>query len=101
PIIVPSQDMVLGLYYTTIEREGMKGAGMEFADISEVELALAAGEVHLHAPITARIIHIDENGEEVWERHQTTPGRLRLGNLLPRNHKAPFSLVNRLLRKKD
>ena len=49
PIIVPSQDMVLGLYYTTIEREGMPGEGMTFADITEVEQALAAGVVHLHA----------------------------------------------------
>ena len=54
PIIVPSQDMILGLYYTTIERTGMKGEGMFFSDIEEVEHALAAGEVHLHAKITAR-----------------------------------------------
>jgi DNA-directed RNA polymerase subunit beta' len=101
PIIVPSQDMVLGLYYTTIERDGMPGQGMSFADIDEVELALSQGIVHLHAKITARIKQIDEEGQEVWTRVQTTPGRLRLGNLLPLNAKAPFSLVNRLLRKKE
>ena len=101
PIIVPSQDMVLGLYYTTMEREGMKGEGMSFANIDEVEHALAAGEVHLHARITARLPQIDENGNEVIKRFQTTPGRIRLGALLPRNAKAPFELVNRLLRKKD
>jgi len=101
PIIVPSQDMVLGLYYTTMERKGMKGEGMIFADVTEVEHALAAGEVHLHASITARIKQIDEEGNEVWKRYKTTPGRLRLGNLLPLNAKAPFELVNRLLRKKD
>ena len=101
PIIVPSQDMVLGLYYTTIERSGMPGEGMAFADITEVEQALTAGVVHLHAKITARIKQIDEEGNEVWQRVQTTPGRLRLGNLLPLNAKAPFSLVNRLLRKKE
>ncbi len=101
PIIVPSQDMVLGLYYTTMERKGMKGEGMIFADVTEVEHALAAGEVHLHASITARIRQIDEEGNEVWKRYKTTPGRLRLGNLLPLNAKAPFDLVNRLLRKKD
>ncbi|NAZ37377.1 DNA-directed RNA polymerase subunit beta' [Rubellimicrobium sp. CFH 75288] len=101
PIIVPSQDMVLGLYYTTIEREGMPGEGMAFADIDEVEQALSAGIVHLHARITARIKQIDEQGQEVWKRYQTTPGRLRLGNILPLNAKAPFDLVNRLLRKKD
>jgi len=101
PIIVPSQDMVLGLYYVTMERKGMVGEGKIFADIDEVEHALAAGEVHLHAKITARITQIDEEGNEVLKRYETTPGRLRLGNLLPKNAKAPFDLVNRLLRKKD
>ncbi|MFB2596009.1 DNA-directed RNA polymerase subunit beta' [Paracoccus sp. p4-l81] len=101
PIIVPSQDMVLGLYYTTMERKGMKGEGMAFASVDEVEHALAAGEVHLHAKITARIKQIDNEGNEVMQRVETTPGRLRLGALLPLNAKAPFELVNRLLRKKD
>ncbi|MFM2391082.1 MAG: DNA-directed polymerase subunit beta, partial [Pseudomonadota bacterium] len=101
PIIVPSQDMVLGLYYTTMERKGMTGEGMAFRDVEEVEHALAAGAVHLHAKIKARIKQIDEEGNEVWRRFDTTPGRLRLGNLLPLNAKAPFDLVNRLLRKKD
>ncbi|ARO15560.1 DNA-directed RNA polymerase subunit beta' [Ketogulonicigenium robustum] len=101
PIIVPSQDMVLGLYYTTIMREGMLGEGMSFTSVDEVELALAAGQVHLHAKITARIPQIDAEGNEVITRFETTPGRLRLGSLLPKNNKAPFELVNRLLRKKD
>ena len=101
PIIVPSQDMILGLYYTTIEREGMKGEGMVFGNIEEVEHALNAGEVHLHAKITARIPQIDEEGQEVMQRFETTPGRVRLGALLPKNAKAPFELVNRLLRKKE
>ncbi|WP_435166214.1 DNA-directed RNA polymerase subunit beta' [Falsirhodobacter sp. 1013] len=101
PIIVPSQDMVLGLYYTTMQRDGMKGEGMAFASVEEVEHALAAGEVHLHAKIQARIKQIDNEGNEVVKRFETTPGRLRLGNLLPLNAKAPFELVNRLLRKKD
>jgi DNA-directed RNA polymerase subunit beta' len=101
PIIVPSQDMVLGLYYTTMNRKGMVGEGMAFSNMDEVEHALAAGAVHLHASIKARIKQIDAEGDEVWKRFDTTPGRLRLGNLLPLNAKAPFDLVNRLLRKKD
>jgi DNA-directed RNA polymerase subunit beta' len=101
PIIVPSQDMILGLYYTTIMREGMKGEGMSFANIEEVEHALTAGEVHPHAKITARVAQIDETGMEVMKRYETTPGRVRLGALLPLNAKAPFDLVNTLLRKKD
>ncbi|MFZ5709823.1 MAG: DNA-directed RNA polymerase subunit beta' [Pseudomonadota bacterium] len=101
PIIVPSQDMVLGLYYVSMAREGMKGEGMVFADADEVQHALDAGEVHLHAKITARIRQIDPEGNETFRRYETTPGRVRLGALLPMNAKAPFELVNRLLRKKD
>jgi len=101
PIIVPSQDMVLGLYYVTMERKGMVGEGKVFRDIEEVEHALAAGAVHLHARIQARLRQVDDEGNIVWKRYETTPGRLRLGNLLPLNAKAPFELVNRPLRKKD
>ncbi|RLL62146.1 DNA-directed RNA polymerase subunit beta' [Paenirhodobacter hankyongi] len=101
PIIVPSQDMILGLYYTTMERKGLPGEGMVFSTIEEVEHALFSGAVHLHSKISARVKQIDEEGNEVFKRFETTPGRLRLGALLPLNAKAPFDLVNRLLRKKD
>ncbi|MDF1619669.1 DNA-directed RNA polymerase subunit beta' [Pseudothioclava nitratireducens] len=101
PIIVPSQDMVLGLYYVTMERKGMKGEGMVFGSVEEVEHALNAGVVHMHTKISARVKQIDEEGNEVFKRFETTPGRVRLGALLPLNAKAPFELVNRLLRKKD
>ena len=101
PIIVPSQDMILGLYYVTLEREGMKGEGMVFGSIEEVEHALDAGVVHLHTKIVVRVPQINAEGLEVMERFETTPGRVRLGALLPLNNKAPFELVNRLLRKKE
>ncbi|ETW13839.1 DNA-directed RNA polymerase subunit beta' [Roseivivax marinus] len=101
PIIVPSQDMILGLYYLTIAREGMKGEGMVFGSVEEVEHALNAGEVHMHANIQCRVKQIDDEGQEVVKRYDTTPGRVRLGALLPMNAKAPFELVNTLLRKKD
>ena len=101
PIIVPSQDMVLGLYYISMERQGMKGEGMVFADPDEVQHALDAGEVHLHSKVTARVKQIDGEGNEIFMRFETTPGRVRLGSLLPLNAKAPFKLVNRLLRKKE
>ncbi len=102
PIIVPSQDMILGLYYTTIAREGMKGEGMAFSSIEEVQYALDTGAVHLHSKITARIPQVDaETGETVMKRYETTAGRVRLAALLPMNAKAPFDLLNRLLRKKE
>lgn len=94
--------MILGLYYITMQREGMKGEGMVFSSVDEVQHALDAGEVHLHAKVQARVTQIDaETGEEVVKRFETTPGRMRLGALLPLNAKAPFDLVNRLLRKKE
>ena len=93
--------MVLGLYYVSMQREGMKGEGMIFSSVDEVQHALDAGEVHLHAKVKGRIKQIDAEGNEVWKRFDTTPGRMRLGALLPLNAKAPFELVNRLLRKKD
>ena len=101
PIIVPSQDMVLGLYYVSMERQGMKGEGMIFSDVEEVIHALDAGEVHLHAKIQSRIPQVDDEGQVVMKRFDTTPGRVKLGALLPLNAKAPFELVNRLLRKKE
>ncbi|MEO1024273.1 MAG: DNA-directed RNA polymerase subunit beta' [Pseudomonadota bacterium] len=101
PIIVPSQDMILGLYYISMEREGMKGEGMVFSDPDEVQHALDSGEVHLHAKITARLKQIGDDGLETYQRFETTPGRVKLGALLPLNAKAPFELVNRLLRKKE
>ena len=102
PIIVPSQDMILGLYYVTLEREGMVGEGKVFGSIEEVQHALDAGEVHLHAKVTARVPQIDPvTGETIHQRFETTPGRVKLGALLPPNAKAPFDLVNRLLRKRD
>ena len=99
PIIVPSQDMILGLYYTSLMRKGMNGEGMVFGSVDEVQHALDAGVVHLHAKITARIPQVDDEGNLVMERFETTPGRVRLGALLPSNTKAPFRLVNRLLKK--
>ncbi len=101
PIVVPSQDMILGLYYITLMREGLPGEGMSFASIEEVDHALENGIVHLHSKINARIEQIDAEGQSVMTRFETTPGRLRLGALLPKNFKAPFDIVNRLLRKKE
>ncbi len=101
PIIVPSQDMVLGLYYISLMREGQVGEGMIFSSVDEVEHALEAGAVNMHTRITAKVEQIDSEGAFYYKRFETTPGRLRLGSLLPKNHKAPFEIVNRLLRKKE
>ncbi|MBN2972581.1 DNA-directed RNA polymerase subunit beta' [Roseomonas aeriglobus] len=101
PIIVPSQDMVLGLYYLSMEKTGEPGEGMILSDMQEVHQALHAGAVTLHTKITSRVPQVDENGVERMVRFETTPGRMLLGETLPKSHKVPFETVNRLLTKKD
>ena len=100
PIIVPSQDIVLGLYYVSMMRDKEPGEGMMLGSLSEVEHALAAGHVTLHAKVKGRFVAVDGNGNEVVEVHDTTPGRLLLGQLLPRKPGVKFALVNQLLTKK-
>ncbi|MCP5395457.1 MAG: DNA-directed RNA polymerase subunit beta' [Sphingomonadaceae bacterium] len=101
PIIVPSQDMVLGLYYLSMDRDGEPGEGMVLADMTEVHQALYVGAVTLHSKITSRVPQTDENGNEYMMRVETTPGRMLIGECLPKSHKVPFAVVNRLLTKKD
>ncbi len=101
PIIVPSQDMVLGLYYLSMEKENEPGQGMLLADMAEVHQAIAAGAVTLHTKITSRIPQTDEDGKTYMKRFETTPGRMLLAETLPKSHKVPFETVNRLLTKKD
>ena len=101
PIIVPSQDMVLGLYYLSMEREGEPGEGMMISDMSEVHQALDAGAVTLHTKIISRVPQTDEDGKAYMKRFETTPGRMLLGETLPKSHKVPFETVNRLLTKKE
>ena len=101
PIIVPTQDMVLGIYYLSMERDGELGEGMVFTNIAEIEHALQNRAVSIHAKIKARFKTVDENGEAVTLTVDSTPGRMILAEELPRNPKVPFSLINTLLRKKD
>ena len=101
PIIVPSQDMVLGLYYLSMDREGEPGEGMLMADIAEVHQALEVGAVTLHSKVIARVPQTDEQGNQYLKRYQTTPGRMLIGECLPKSHKVPFDVVNRLLTKKE
>ncbi|MGE4410614.1 MAG: DNA-directed RNA polymerase subunit beta' [Sphingobium sp.] len=101
PIIVPSQDMVLGIYYLSMELEGEPGQGMVLADMQEVHQALFNKVVTLHSKITSRVPQTDENGNQYMKRFETTPGRMLLGECLPKSHKVPFDVVNRLLTKKE
>ena len=103
PIIVPSQDIVLGLYYMTREKVGALGEGSFFADVSEVLRAYRSGQVDLQAKVQVRITEStrDANGDKVETktRYETTVGRAILSELLPPN--LPFSAVNKALKKKE
>lgn len=103
PSIVPSQDVVLGLYYTTRERTNGKGEGMVFADVSEMLRALEMGVVEITAKVAVRLTewNKDENGEfqPTTKLHDTTVGRALLSEILPKG--LPFSVLNRALKKKE
>lgn len=104
PSIVPSQDVVLGLYYTTRERINGKGEGLIFADTGEVQRALDAGEVELTAKISVRLTEWTksrETGEFVPSTKlvETTAGRALLSEILPKG--LPFANINKALKKKE
>ena len=101
PIIVPSQDIVLGLYHLTIEKDNETGEGMVFSDLKEIHHALNSGSVTLHAKIKARVRAHDEDGNPISKIVDTTPGRVMIGELLPNNPRVSYELINRLLTKKE
>jgi DNA-directed RNA polymerase subunit beta' len=101
PIIVPSQDIVLGLYHITMERAGENGEGMSFTNIGEIEQALESKAISLHARIKARFHTVDADGRPTVQRVETTPGRMLLSEILPRHPAISFDLINTLLSKKE
>ncbi len=101
PIIVPSQDIVLGLYYLSLMREKEPGEGMMFADMGEIDHAIAAKAITLHTKIRGRYIGVDADGKRYSKIYETTPGRMKIGELLPKHHKVPFDVVNKLMTKKE
>ncbi|ODT64723.1 MAG: DNA-directed RNA polymerase subunit beta', partial [Pelagibacterium sp. SCN 63-23] len=100
PIIVPSQDIVLGLYYLSLMNDNEPGEGMAFASYAELEHALDNGVVTLHTKIKARVPAWDENGKQTTEIVETTPGRMLIGQILPTHPAVPFSTANQLMTKK-
>ena len=101
PIIVPSQDIVLGLYYLSREKVNAPGEGMMFADVDEVHRAYESGVVDLHARVSVRILDTGDEeaeGETALRRRETTVGRAILSGILPKG--LPFNLIDRELSKK-
>ena len=101
PIIVPTQDIVLGLYFMTFEREGEPGEGRAFATIGEIEQALETGTVSLHSRVKCRYHTVDANGDPITKIVDATPGRMLLSELLPLHPSVDFSCINRLLTKRE
>jgi len=101
PIIVPSQDIVLGLYYLSIMKDGEPGEGKLFGSMGEIEAALEAGAVTLHTKIKARFETVDENNKPVRRTIDTTPGRMKMAELLPRHPKIGYDLLDTTLTKKE
>ena len=100
PIIVPSQDIILGLYYLSLEMDKQKGEGMVFADMAEIEAAMQEGLLSIHAKIKARYATVDADGNKVSKVYDTTPGRYMIADLMPKHAKVPFSLTEQLMTKK-
>ena len=105
PIIVPSQDIVLGLYYMSLEtaefRAKVDNECSAFGTIGEIEFALTAKAIHLHDKIRARYDTVDAAGARVRSIVVTTPGRMLIAQILPKHPNVPFSLINRQLTKKN
>ena len=104
PIIVPSQDIVLGLYYATREKVNGKGEGLYFANTNEIERAMAAKELDVHSRITVRLSEfeagaVDGEWDEKIIRVETTAGRALLSKILPKG--MPFKAIDRALKKKE
>ena len=97
PIIVPSQDIVLGIYYLSIMRENQVGQGRHFLDLNEITKALENKVITLHTKIISRVKDFNNN----YNRIETTAGRMILGNALPLNPHIKFELFNKVITKKE
>ena len=101
PIIVPSQDIILGLYYLSMISESALGEGMIFSSSSEALMALDNNQVDLQAKVKIRVNTFDDSGNPVVEIVETTPGRAKLSTLLPKHSSVTFNTINKLMTKKE
>ena len=101
PIIVPSQDIILGLYYLSMISDSQKGEGMIFSSPNEVLMALDNSQVHLQAKIRVRVNTYDSEGNKSIQLVDTTPGRAKLSTLLPSHNSVDYNTINKLMTKKE
>ena len=100
PIIVPSQDIVLGIYYLSQTSKSEKPKGI-FSNIDEIEQALENKSISLHTKIISIFETVDQKNNVVKQKYSSTAGRFLLANLLPKHHNIKFTLIDRLLTKKS
>ncbi len=101
PIIVPSQDIILGLYYLSMISDGQKGEGMVFSNPTEALMAIDNSQVHLQARVKIRVEIYDDEGNKVINLVETTPGRAKLSTLLPSHSSVDYNTINKLMTKKE
>jgi DNA-directed RNA polymerase subunit beta' len=101
PIIVPSQDIILGIYYISLIRDGEPGEGMAFRNLGEIQQALDNNVVTLHSKIKARYEYVDKDGNERRELVETTPGRMLVSEILPIHEDLGFEAINKELTKRE
>ena len=101
PIIVPSQDIILGLYYLSMISDSQKGEGMIFSSPTEALMALDSHQVDLQAKVKVRVNTYDNEGNIIVKILDTTPGRAKLSTLLPKHKSVDFNTINKLMTKKE
>tara|TARA_B100000700_G_scaffold236398_2_gene262277 strand:- start:6259 stop:10431 length:4173 start_codon:yes stop_codon:yes gene_type:complete len=101
PIIVPSQDIVLGIYYLSQSKESDKEKPVGiFSNVEEINTALEKGLISIHSKIVSQFTSVDKEGNKIVEKYNSTAGRFLLAETLPKHHKIKFSTVDKLLTKK-
>ena len=104
PIIVPSQDMVLGIYYLSQsnheDHKDIKSEGY-FNNVDEIEIAIENKSISLHSCVISRFETVNEKGDKITETHKSTAGRFILASILPKNHRIKFSTIDKVLSKKQ
>jgi len=99
PVIIPTQDMVLGVYYVSLVNGDWTQKSPRFANMDEIKMALENRTIELHTPIIAKVDYVDLDGKTVVESAKTTAGRMMLGEIMPKKSGMVFSLVNQNMKK--
>lgn len=101
PIVIPSKDIVLGIYYLTMEIDGMPGEGRYVSGMTEIMYAIENKDLHYHSKIKANVPYYNEDGSVSHKLVETTPGRIIFSQYLPKHPKLSFDLVNKTLTSSD